>query len=65
MEKNKIKIIDGRAYCFSKNGVCTGLYTGWSDTGNGRRFFRRGELVTGKTTISGKTYEFDKKGYLK
>ena len=65
MAKNTIKTIDGRAYRFSKNGVCTGLYTGWSNTKNGKRFFRRGELVTGKTTINGKEYEFDKNGYLK
>ena len=65
MAKNTIKTIDGRAYRFSKNGVCTGLYTGWSNTKNGKRFFRRGELVKGKTTINGKEYEFDKKGYLK
>ncbi|MBQ5311128.1 MAG: hypothetical protein ILP19_03690 [Oscillospiraceae bacterium] len=65
MAKNTIKTIDGRAYRFSKYGVCTGLYTGWSNTKSGRRFFRRGELVTGKTTINGKEYEFDKNGYLK
>ena len=65
MAKNTIKTIDGRAYRFSKNGVCTGLYTGWSNTKNGKRFFRRGELVKGKTTINGKEYEFDKNGYLK
>lgn len=40
--------IDGVRYCFAPDGVCTGRYTGWTKSSEGRRYYRDGVLAQNK-----------------
>lgn len=62
--KNKIKAIDGTYYYFNNQGICTGRYTGWTKSSKGKRYYLKGKYLTGKQDINGKSYSFDKNGYL-
>ena len=42
---NKVYKIDGRAYYFDKNGICTGLYTGYAQKGKKRVYYQNGVAV--------------------
>ncbi len=50
-------------YYFNSSGV---MQKGWLTLGNKKYYLNpsNGKMVTGKKTISGKTYDFGKKGYL-
>lgn len=40
--------IYGVRYCFTPDGVCTGRYTGWTKSSEGRRYYRDGVLAQNK-----------------
>ena len=49
-------------YYFNKDGV---MQSGWKKISGKQYYFKNGKMVTGKQTIDGKTYTFDKNGVLK
>lgn len=44
----KSATIDGIRYTFGEDGVCQGKYTGYTNSGKGRRYRKNGELVKNK-----------------
>lgn len=56
--------VNGITYKFGISAESEGKYTGWHKTEKGRRYYSDGKYVTGKQNIDGKTYSFDKNGYL-
>lgn len=58
------KEINKVMYEFDKYGSAK-EFTGWQRTKNGKRYYIGGNFVTGKQTIDGKKYMFDKNGYQK
>ena len=57
-------VIGGVMYEFDLYGVCKGKYTGWYEAKKGKRYYSDGKYLTGTQEIGGKTYTFDKNGYL-
>ena len=51
--------IDSKWYYFGTDGV---MVNGWQEIDGNWYYFRTGVMCTGKVTIAGKTYKFDKNG---
>lgn len=64
--QTKSKIIDGKRYAFLENGISTGLYSGWTESAKGQRYWNNGILQKDKWILStdGKYYYADENGYM-
>ncbi len=61
-----LKKIGKKTYYFVEKNKKAYRYSGWKKFGSKKRYFdKKGVMVTGKKKINGKTYKFNKKGYLK
>lgn len=60
------RIIDGKRYAFLENGISTGLYSGWTESAKGQRYWNNGVLQKDKWILStdGKYYYAGEKGYM-
>ncbi len=61
-----LKKIGKKTYYFVEKNKAGYRYSGWKKFGKKKRYFdSKGVMATGTKKIKGKTYKFDKKGYLK
>ena len=63
---DKIRKVDGLSYLYSDSGESKGLYTGWTKSSKGKRYYKNGVMYTNRyiKTRKGKRYYADWNGYI-
>lgn len=63
---DRIKKVDGLSYLYSDSGESKGLYTGWSRSSKGKRYYKKGVMYKDRyiKTKKGKRYYADWNGYI-